>query len=501
MEDKTSVAQREILLALGNAMKLATSLGVTLTVAFVVRFWMPRFLGPEAFGMLHFAEQFAAAFFVLGTLGAETYIRKEVATRPEHATEFFGSLVLIRLGLSVLIMLGMAAILQTMGKEPLEWRLVYIFAAGQVLFVTNTSLASMLQANGTVGVLATTSAASKILWGGAIVGGLMLGYGLEVVAFTFLATEAIKVPVLYWSAHRSLNLRLRLNTGATFAILTASLPYFINYVSHHLYQKVDVSMISGLTSDVEVGWYGAAVNVTFAIYLLLPVLDAVVLPMGSRIAKESTEALHETMRGAVRIIMIVTMPMAALLALNAEDVVSLLYTTAYRPTVMSLQIMSTLVPVTYICVMSSSHLIQLGRIWTVTKISLFGLAVNPALNALLIPLFWKWLGDGGAGIAAASTTVFTEILVAILFFISLGRLGFDRQIGVLLLRLALACGAVAAVHPLLAPLGNFRGPVEIVLYGILGVTFGALPLRDMVTTFKTVLAERRAMKDRVNEPS
>ncbi len=36
--------------ALVNAMKLSASLGVTWTIGLLVRFWLPRHLGPEQFG-------------------------------------------------------------------------------------------------------------------------------------------------------------------------------------------------------------------------------------------------------------------------------------------------------------------------------------------------------------------------------------------------------------------------------------------------------------------
>ena len=57
--------KREIGLAVRNAAKLGGSLAVTWGIGLVVRLYLPRFLGPEHFGMLSFAEAFSTTAFVL----------------------------------------------------------------------------------------------------------------------------------------------------------------------------------------------------------------------------------------------------------------------------------------------------------------------------------------------------------------------------------------------------------------------------------------------------
>jgi len=66
-----------------------TGLLFTWSIALGIRVILPRHLGPSLFGTLQFADAFASTFFVLVSLGMETYIRKEVAVRPEHASDFY----------------------------------------------------------------------------------------------------------------------------------------------------------------------------------------------------------------------------------------------------------------------------------------------------------------------------------------------------------------------------------------------------------------------------
>ena len=70
--------RREIGLAASNALKLGSSLLATWGIALVARLYIPRFLGPDRFGVLNFAEAFTATAFVFLGLGLDTYVRKEI---------------------------------------------------------------------------------------------------------------------------------------------------------------------------------------------------------------------------------------------------------------------------------------------------------------------------------------------------------------------------------------------------------------------------------------
>ncbi len=108
--------KRELALALRNGIKLGGSLIATWGIALIVRLYVPRVLGPDRFGHLSFAEAFTTTAFVTLGLGVDTYIRKEVSVRPEHASDFIGGVVALRIGFAALIFIGMDLVLQGMGK-------------------------------------------------------------------------------------------------------------------------------------------------------------------------------------------------------------------------------------------------------------------------------------------------------------------------------------------------------------------------------------------------
>jgi O-antigen/teichoic acid export membrane protein len=485
--------------ALRNALVLTGSLVATLAVAIAVRFWMPRFLGPDLFGQVYFAESFTAATVVFLNFGIDTYINREIATRLEHASDFIGGIIILRALATIVVFIAMAVILFLMGKSALEWQLVYIFGAGQLFFTFNGTLQAILNARGEVRELALVNVASKIIWGGLVVGSLALHGALLLVAGAFLVTEAAKMLALIGICRKYVKLELRWEPKAAIAVIITSLPFYLNYLAHDIYARVDSIMLSWMISDAETAWYGAAVNINLLALLVLPIMNAVLMPMSSRVIKQSPEALETVMRGTLRIVLVLSVPLTLMLVLHAHAAVRLFFGGEYAPSARTLQILAPVIPLSYVCVVSAAHLVQLDKIWSVTRIAVIGLIVHPLLNSVTIPQGGSWFGEGGSGMGAAAASLTSEMMVATLFFTALGKAGPDRAFGINMAKLAAVCAAVAGLHqvlPLFAPdpthpMTLWRVPLELVLYVGLGTALGAIPLREMLQHLSSALSRRR----------
>ena len=107
---------RDLGVAFRNALKLGGSLLGTWAVALVVRFQLPRLMGPERFGAFNFADSASVVVFTFLGFGVDTYIQKEIAVRPEHASDFFGAVVVLRAAAGVLLLGGFLAFLHLTGR-------------------------------------------------------------------------------------------------------------------------------------------------------------------------------------------------------------------------------------------------------------------------------------------------------------------------------------------------------------------------------------------------
>ena len=483
----------DVATALRNAAKLGLSLVGTWGVALVVRVVLPRQLGPTLFGGFQFADAFTSGIFVLAGLGVETYVRKEVATRREHATDFYGGLLLMRVLLTVVLVAAAVFGLAMAGKPAAVLRLVFVLAVAQFFVVQNATLAALLHAVGRVDGLSVLSVGTKMVWGGGILVGLLAGGGVVSVAVAMLASEAIKMIALEVLVRRHLPLRTRIDLRATAAVLLGSSPFFLASLSHVLSGKLNVTLMSFLTNDTELGWYGAASSVAGIGMMLSPILAWVLLPLTARAESRSPEELTILTRRAMRLVLTAAVPISLLLGLGADVVVRTLFGQAYAPATLSLQVLAPIFVLTYVTIVSSGALVGMGRGWTVTAVLLAALVVSPALNWVLIPRTLAAFGPGGAGAGAALAMLLNEALNAVILTVALGRRAMDGDALRMLGKLGTVCLAVVALDRLLlAPLGLgvARLAADALAYGVLVVAWRAGDHHALLAYIRMMLPRR-----------
>ncbi|MFO0590940.1 MAG: flippase [Polyangiaceae bacterium] len=490
-EPEPDAGRRDAKVAVKNAFTLGASLVATWAVALVVRFFLPRHLGPEAFGVYNFADAFSATFFVILGLGLETYIRKVIPVRPDHASDFFGGLLAVRLLLAVGVLVAMAIVMTLAGRPPSVQRVVFVFGAAQMLVAINGNLAALLHASRAVGGLAFVNVASKVLWGGGVALAIVAKTGLVGLALAFLASETLRAVALSWLSYRHVGLRLRLDLRALKAVLAASLPFYVIQVANTVYGRVDVSMLSVLASDTEIGWYGTSSNLAGLAFLLSPLVNWVLMPLLSRAGARSEEEMFGLVRRSIEAILLAILPISLLMGVGADVWIPLLFGRAFVPATLSLRILAPIFVFTYLAMISATILMLRERAWTVAAIQILGLALNPTLNFFLVPWAAQRLGVGGAGAGAAAALLITEASVATCLTFTVGRRAFDRAGVRAIGKAILSCAAVVIADRALRSLGPARLVLDMILYAALVFGTGAVKARDVASLGRLVLERRR----------
>jgi O-antigen/teichoic acid export membrane protein len=478
-------------LAFWNALKIGGSLLVTWTVALAVRFALPRQLGPELYGVYNFAEAFAASFFVLTTLGVETYVQKEIPLRRDHASDFFGGILAVRIALALVLVFVIALILHLDGRSPEVRRIVYLFAAGQVFFVANATLSALLHARGTVDGLSIVNVLAKLLWGAGMVAAISMRAELVALAASFALAEGLKTAALAWLCRKHVSLRLRIDAAATRAVLVASVPFFVTTLATTLFSKIDDTLIGFLANDREVGWFGLASNLAQLALLLAPLMGSVLLPLFSRVAARSAEELSQIMRRSLEVILMIAVPASLALGLGADVFIGIVGGPEYAPAIVALRILSPVFIVTYVGMVCADYLYLSGRSWTVTWVCIGGLAVNAGLNATLIRPLLGALGPGGAGVGGALATIGTELFTCGMFVWIIGRNVVDRRLLSTAAKLLASCAAAIAADRACRSLGAARLVLDAGAYCTLAIGTGAVRLREVLDFVAAARRTRR----------
>lgn len=483
----TEAESSETLRATRNAFKLGGSLVLTWSIAIAMRFLLPRFLGPERFGALSFADAFTTTFFIALGLGVDVYVRKKVSVRPAHASDFLGGTFVLRLGLSLVVFALMAVVMRAMGTAPEHRLVVYLFAVAQLFVVTNATLSALLHAEGTVGGMSVLSVVTKVLWALGTLLWVVVGTGLAGLAVAFLLSELVKSVALYVLARRHLGLVFRVDLPATRAMVIFSLPYYLNNFASSAYGKLDVTLLAVISTSREVGFYASASSIAGLSLLATPLIGWVLMPTLARAAARSTDELFGRIRRSAELILSVAIPASLLIVLFAELGIRTLFGDAFAPAALALQILAPTFVVTYVSIVFAISLMMLDKPWTLTFISIAGLGVNVALNLLLVRPSLSLLGDGGGGAGCALAMLGTELFVAAAMLSVVGLRVVDRRTVEMLGKSLVACAIVVMVDRLALGLGWARLVLDLLVYALVVIGSGALRVREIGAIIQAAL--------------
>ena len=128
-------------------------------------------------------------------------------------------------------------------------------------------------------------------------------------------------------------------------------------------------------------------------------------------------------------------------------------------------ILAFFIPPTYVNIMTNQVLIASGRQMIATWTMVGAAIVNPLLNLVLIPLTEHRYHNGAIG--AAIALMLTEVLIAVVGLVIVGRRIYDRNLIRRCVLVTVASGAMWAVawvtRPLGAPAAITAGVVTLIL--------------------------------------
>lgn len=478
--------------ALRNGLKLASSLVLTWGVALVTLRVLPNYLGESSYGSYIVGDQWGQCLAAFLTLGVDTYISREVAVRPKHASDFFGALLVARL----LVLLPLALytwVVWVPGRAPEVQTAGKLFSIAYVFYALNQTFQQMLQAASQVGGLAIANVISKVLWGGGTIVLALLKAPFWALVVPFGASEILKSCVLWMAARRAVDLHLRFDFGVLKQVLVLAFPFYIANVAVTLGAQGDVVVLERLLpkASPDIGLYGAAQKIAKLSALLSPILSGVLIPMMSRAKARNEEDFFRILRRGIEGVNVVTIPLTLFLALGAELAVRILVGTKFAPAAESLRFLAPTFVLSYANVLLWVSLMILDRSWTVSIASLFGLALLPVLVYLIVPLTMG-AGPGGAAMGCAIAVSLRELVNAIVQYVLIGRRAVDARVVRSTALSLVVCAAVVGAHVSLPALGHLRLVVDAALYGALALVLGVVRPRDLVDVLKMIRDRKKA---------
>ncbi|MCX6131217.1 MAG: flippase [Proteobacteria bacterium] len=380
-----------------NLSVLSLSVAITMVLSLCLKMLLPRILGPDKMGVLYFAESFTGMFFTFLPLGLNTYINRTIPSNYKHTREIMSTIVLAEFGMACLLSLAMLTFLHFSQKPEESVTCILIMSIYIISFnfqrgVLQTVFIAMDQ----VKLVSAVNVAVKVF----LVGGCGLLLVVKPHVFTVAAMYALSelsgILYLLWRGKQQNFFAAKPDFSILKNILKISLPFYLSTVLITIYGEVDTFMLGQMSSNLEVGYFGAAYRLIGVGLLLVPIFNSSFTPSLSQSLHKSLDSFENLVRQLLQILLVFCLPLIVVLILFGDIFTRILYGAGFEP---SSKILCFLTPVLAMMYLNTFAAIGLNLSSSGAKISrifVFGLVINVILDFFMIPIGLKH-GPGGAG--------------------------------------------------------------------------------------------------------
>jgi O-antigen/teichoic acid export membrane protein len=238
------------------------------------------------------------------------------------------------------------------------------------------------------------------------------GYALVSVCWAHTAAAVVSFVMSLGWLYRRERFGFAFNRPVLRRIFLGGLPFLVWVIFGEIYIRIDVLMLSLMTSDAVVGWYGAATRLYGTLLFIPNILTTSIFPAMMRMGSETVDdsAFSRASGRLMNLVLFAAVPVSAGAIAVANPLVRVLYGAGpFENAGPNLQVLGASILLVCINVVLGTALIARGKEkpWAVMAIA--AAIVNPLVNLWAIPLTVRLWGNGGLGASAA--TALTELLM------------------------------------------------------------------------------------------
>ena len=400
MSSATRIARNTSVLLISQIISFGESAVYTILVA--------RYLGAEGLGILNFGVALTAIFSIFASFGLTTLAIREVARDNSQASKYVANIIPIQMLLALFTVGLIAVLVNVLGYPQQTIYVVYILSISLIVSTFSNLFLAIFQAFEQLEFQAIALIITSVVALCAAVLGIRLH--ANVVAFAFFMLVSNGAALVYVYA-----------VYATFwrSAFKEAWPMLAAAIGVAIYFRIDVVMISLIQGATAVGFYSVAYTLSEASTVVGSMFVTSLFPVLSRQHQNSKASLRDTSTHSLRYMLYFALPMAFFVTLWAKPIVSLLFGSAFDPSVTALQVLIWAAALMYLAILLGNVLFAAN----LQRVSLIlisaAVAVNVSLNVLLIPKY-SYFG-------ASFATVATEASLVALDLIVLGRYGYDLR--------------------------------------------------------------------------
>ena len=377
-------------------------------VSLFVGIYVARYLGPERYGLLSYANSFVGIFLALATLGLDEVVVRELLKTPEQREKILGTSFLLKLIGTLLMWVAIFTAVPFTENDLQTNILIIIIAFGAVFQAFN-----VIDLNFQAKVKSKYVVHSQFVQ-------LIIS---SIVKIILVVNEA---PLIWFASVYSLDV-IVLAMGLVFAylyngenifswkwsfetskyLLHDSWPLILAGVVVSVYMKIDQVMIKEMLGAKEVGLYAAAVKLSEAWYFFPMAIASSLFPAIINAKVYQKEVYYQRLQKLYDLMVWIAIAIALPISILSSWIVELLYGNEYleSSSVLNIHIWSGIF--IFLGVASSKYLIAENYIKKTFYRTFVGALLNIIMNYYLI---------GTMGIKGAAISTFVSHFFAAYFY-------------------------------------------------------------------------------------
>ncbi len=387
---------------------------VRMMVGLFVGIWVARYLGPERFGLLSYAQSFVGLFTAFATLGLNGIVVRELVKDQSKRDILLGTTFRLKIIGAITVLLFLAIAINFTDNDRFANLLVFIIASATIfqtfnvvdLFLQSKVISKYAVYSNVISLLITS-----------IIKVVLILYEAPLIYFAFvILIDSIILAIGYLYFYRILKLSIRdwkYQNSLAKLLLRDSWPLMISAFMISIYQQLDQIMLKNMINAKEVGLYAAATKINALFYFIPTAILSSISPAIVSAKLKSEKLYLERLQSVYDFFSLYSYLVIIGVLFFTDFVINIMYGADYQRSSILLKIIVFSNIFSLLGATSSMWFINSGFEYKIMHRNLFGVFFNIVGNILLIPHY--------GAVGAALTTILAQFSANFVFDL------FDRK--------------------------------------------------------------------------
>jgi O-antigen/teichoic acid export membrane protein len=347
--------------------------------------WIARYLGPERFGLLSYAQSFVGIFGAIATLGLDSIVIRGLVKGNVQREVLLGTAFIMKLiGSFVCISFLFVAINVTPNDA---YTKILVLIVGSSTIVQSFNVIDFYFQSRVMSKYVVYAHFLMIIVGTPVKLILLIYEApLEYFAATNVLESALtSVGLIYFYKQQKMSFRQwKFSKPLAISLLKESWPLIFSTISIYIGLRIDQVMLKNMLNESSVGFYAVGVKLA-EVFNFIPML--ICQSIYPKVLEMDFEKDRQKIIYVIRYVFFILVGFAVAVNMTSYLAIYMLYGQEYLPSKIVIDILIWSVPVTYLNMINNQILLKFNKNVTILSRQVSLAAINICLNLIFIPRF------------------------------------------------------------------------------------------------------------------